>query len=494
MDAITVPADVPRASPDLHRPLRHWIADGLRAALFLKPRGTAPSPLPWQMLAVVLLMGALDLGLVRLTVSGPAVFDLQAWLSNWWGTWLGVALAWWVLGRARRDAVDSAEHPPGGLAAFVILWLLASTPPAVVVQGLVGALSQGWVQWPIASSPYFFWGLYAVYLAWSLATGLVLMARFAGWGWRTWAFTVAMLGSAALNLWQFQARVWQQDDSAEEAGQNRPRLVLSQQVFQAQEALWQRTAAGLAEQRPGVTDVYGLVFAPYAPEDVFLRESNLVADVLASRFDAQGRVIQLLNNAATTDRLPWATPLNLERAIDAIAAKMDRDNDVLVVYLTSHGASNFQLATSHWPLQTDPLTPGELRAALDKAGIRHRVIAVSACYSGGWTAPLASDDTLVMTAADATHTSYGCGRLSPLTFFGRAMFDEQLRRTHSFEKAFAAAVPVIQQREIEGGKTDGFSNPQISVGPAIAPVLRALEARLDALPAAAAPAASAPAR
>ena len=112
------------------------------------------------------------------------------------------------------------------------------------------------------------------------------------------------------------------------------------------------------------------------------------------------------------------------------------------------------------------------------------MIAVSACYSGGWIGPLASDTTLVMTAADANHTSYGCGRLSELTFFGRALFDEQLRTTHSFEQAFAAAVPVIRQREIEAGKDDGFSNPQISVGEKIRPVLRELEQRLDAAQAA----------
>jgi len=122
-----------------------------------------------------------------------------------------------------------------------------------------------------------------------------------------------------------------------------------------------------------------------------------------------------------------------------------------------------------------------LRQALDEAGIVHRVIMVSACYSGGWVPPLASDTTLVMTAADATHTSYGCGKLSELTFFGRALFDEQLRQTHSFEQAFANAVPVIQAREIEAGKADGFSNPQIAVGGQTAPVLRALEKRLGAI-------------
>jgi len=161
---------------------------------------------------------------------------------------------------------------------------------------------------------------------------------------------------------------------------------------------------------------------------------------------------------------------------------MDRDNDVLFIYMTSHGARDFKLEASNPPLSVDTVSPGELRQALDNAGIRNRVIVVSACFAGGWVGPLADENTLVMTAADATHTSFGCGAGSELTFFGRALFDEQLRKTHSLEEAFAAAVPVIRQREVEAGKDDGFSNPQMQVGEKIRPVLRELEQRLDSSP------------
>jgi hypothetical protein len=160
---------------------------------------------------------------------------------------------------------------------------------------------------------------------------------------------------------------------------------------------------------------------------------------------------------------------------------MDPEEDVLAIYMTSHGAQDFQLASRHWPLQVPPLTPAELRKALDDAGVHHRVVVVSACYSGGWVEPLAEPGTLVMTAADATHTSYGCGARSELTFFGRALFDEQLRQTRSFREAFEQSVPVIKKREEEAGKPDGFSNPQLRMGERIAPVLDALAARLDAL-------------
>jgi len=294
---------------------------------------------------------------------------------------------------------------------------------------------------------------------------------------RLGVLAAALLGLALLGDWQLRDRPWQ----AELAGDTpaRPRFELSQETFQAQQALLEQSLAALAPQRPGTVDLYGIVYAPYA-QDVFLRESAMVADVLAQRFEADGRVLQFVNHAQATATTPWATPTNLRRAIAAAAARMDRDEDVLAIYMTSHGAMDFQLASRHSPLQVPALTPADLREALDEADVRRRVVVVSACYSGGWVEPLAGPDTLVMTAADATHTSYGCGSRSELTFFGRALFDEQLRKTRSFRQAFEQAVPVIKQREEEGGKTDGFSNPQLHMGERIAPVLDALAARLDA--------------
>lgn len=477
-------------------PLRRWLAEGLRVGVFLRPRAAGRAPTPLQILLITVLVLALELGLSRLEVPGPARLDLQAWLSGWWVAGVFLGLAWWA--RPTPDTApdagpDEAAGRPMGVAAGFVLWMVSSLPATVLYQGVVAAFAQGWVQSSVFSSPWVYWGFYGLFITWGVGTAVVLVWRFAGRTWRTAVFALVLVACAGLTAWQFQARSWQEDYAARGDADDRPRLRLSQQTFEAQQALWEKTMAAIAHERPGVTDVYALVFAPYAAEDVFLRESTMVSRVLAERFDAEGRVVHLANHATTTQTHPWATALNLERAIDAIAQRMDREKDLLVVYMTSHGASDFKLAASHWPLEVPPVSPGELREALDRSGVRHRVIAISACYSGGWVDPLAGDTTLVMTAADATHTSYGCGRLSELTFFGRALFDEQLRKTHSFEQAFARAVPLIKQREIDAGKEDGFSNPQIRVGPGISPVLRALEKRLDALPptAAAAPVAAA---
>lgn len=448
-----------------------WIREGLRAGVFLPPRVAGAQPRPAEFVAVLAVAIAVEIGFGRLEVPGPADFNSATWLAAWWAIAASMLLVWTLMwGRPQEDG------RPAGLASWFALWLMATIPPALAGQSLAIALARDAVPAALVDSDFFAWGSYLALWAWTIAVALRLGWHFGLDRRRLAALAIGLVAIFAVTVWQFPGRTWEARLPPMEEG---PRLSLSQDTIEAQQRAWERSVAALATQRPGVVDVYGLVFAPFAPEDVFLRESNLVADLLAQRFDAKGRVLQLVNHPTTAESLPWATPLNLKRAVAALAQRMDRANDVLVVYLTSHGASNFQLAAANPPLEVDTLSPGELRVALDEAGIRHRVIAISACYSGGWVGPLGSDTTLVMTAADADHTSYGCGRFSELTYFGRALFGEELRKTHSFERAFEAAVPVIRQREEEARKPDGFSNPQISVGEKIRPVLRALEQRLD---------------
>jgi hypothetical protein len=457
-----------------------WLREGLRAG-FLRPVRIAAAPVrPHQLLLLAAIAVALEIALGRLEVDGPADFNLRAWLAPWWSVAAMLALLWTLLGADARQA----DGPRPGAVSWLALWLIAALVPGVVAQGLGIAQAHGVLPPALADSGAFAWGSYALLWAWTIAIAVTLGRSFGLQGRRLAVLAGGLVFIFGVTAWQFPERPWEaQVALADEP----PRMALTQENFETQQVVFERAVAALAPQRPDVPDVYGLVFAPYAAEDVFLKESMLVADLLAQRFDAKGRVLQLVNHVDTVESLPWATPLNLKRAIEALAQRMDREQDLLVVYLTSHGAREFQLAASHPPLSVDTISPGELRVALDEAGIRHRVIAISACYSGGWLGPLASTTTLVMTAADAEHTSYGCGRLSELTYFGRALFDEQLRRTHSFEQAFAAAVPVIRQREEEAGKPDGFSNPQISVGEALKPLLKALEQRLAAMPEAARP-------
>ena len=52
----------------------------------------------------------------------------------------------------------------------------------------------------------------------------------------------------------------------------------------------------LEEERPRMTDLYFVGFAPYAREDVFRKDMEVARDLFDDRFDTDGRSIVLINN------------------------------------------------------------------------------------------------------------------------------------------------------------------------------------------------------
>ncbi len=471
-DSLPDPVEPPQAS--FQPPLNpgslstwQWLVQGLRASIWLPPRIGDATPTVFQILWLFAIYCLVDLGRGYFEVAHPSSVDMQVWAAQLGLTVCMLWLAWWAIWPHARGS---------RLPAWFGLSMIALLPALLVGEALAQFADR-----LEAQISYALWLVYGAYVVWAVGVEVKLLRHFNAPVLRVVVYVVGVLLLASLWAWQLPGSLWREDLAHSEQAEAPPSLILNQETFETQQTVWQEAVDALATSRPGVGEVFGLVYAPYASENVFLRESTLVAQVLADRFDAHRRVLHLVNHVTTADSHPWATTLNLQRGIEALAQRMDKARDVLVVYLTSHGGGDFKLAASHWPLATEPLTPQQLRTALDEAGIVNRVLIISACYSGGWVGPLATDNTLVMTAADATHTSYGCGTKSELTFFGRALFDEQLRTTYSFEQAFAQAVPVIKAREVQAGKDDGFSNPQISMGSGVAPVLKALEARLAGL-------------
>jgi hypothetical protein len=253
--------------------------------------------------------------------------------------------------------------------------------------------------------------------------------------------------------------------------------LLEEQGFYAQQETLERALAALEPERPGVADLYVLAAALYANEDVFMKEVRVVMDLFRTEFDARGRSLALINNPGTAGTHPVASLTSLAAALSHIGAIMNVDEDVLVLYLTSHGSENHQLAVNFPPLRLAPIDPPALKQALDEAGIKWRVVIVSACYSGGFINALRDSRALIITASAANRQSFGCGNESNFTYLARALFDEALRRTHSFEAAFEAARATISRRERERGFPP--SEPQISAGAAIREKLKEIERRLE---------------
>jgi len=244
-------------------------------------------------------------------------------------------------------------------------------------------------------------------------------------------------------------------------------------VLATQAFLLDQLLGKLEDERPGVTDLYFVGFAPYGTQDVFRKDVEAARDVMDERWGTKGRSIVLVNNPQTLLTAPFATITNLRETLNEIGATLDPDNDVVMVYLASHGTRDFKLAAAQPPLTLVPLTPAGLRQMLDDAQIKWRIVVVSACFSGGYIAPLQDDQTIVITAARSDRISFGCGDRSDATFFGEAFFQQGLATTDTLEAAFDIAKKRVDERERAAGYAPP-SEPQIWVGPAMAEKLKTL--------------------
>lgn len=251
------------------------------------------------------------------------------------------------------------------------------------------------------------------------------------------------------------------------------RALDAEALMYSQPAILDKALAQLQPQRKKITDIFFVGFAAYATEDVFSKEVDYIKQLLEERFDTKGHSINLINHLHTLDHTPLATSTNLAITLKRIGKLMNAEEDVLLLYLTSHGSKDHQLSVSFWPLALNDITPEKLNAMIDEAGIKWRMIVISACYSGGFVKALQGPTTLVATAAAADKTSFGCGTESEFTYFGEAVFKEQLNRQSSFITALQQANVSIGQREVR--EKLGASMPQLSVGAAIEPKLKQLD-------------------
>src|SRR5206468_2735190 len=143
--------------------------------------------------------------------------------------------------------------------------------------------------------------------------------------------------------------------------------------------------------------------------------------VMDERWNTSGKSIVLINNPRTLLDTPIATVTNLRATLKEIGATINPDEDVVMVYLTSHGSADHVLEIALSPLELAQLTPAALRTLLDDAGIKWRIVVVSACYSGAYIDALRDDQTLVMTASQADRPSFGCSEKRDATYFGEAL-------------------------------------------------------------------------
>ncbi|MEM9310834.1 MAG: C13 family peptidase [Pseudomonadota bacterium] len=205
--------------------------------------------------------------------------------------------------------------------------------------------------------------------------------------------------------------------------------------------------AAIEPQRPGVIDAYVVTIA-LDSDPVFAREAREAGRVLARRYGAEGRTLTLAGPDGARDDRPQGSIEALLVSLARIAELMDSEEDVLVLYTTSHGL-DLGLAYHYGDTGYGVLSPARFKSVLEELGIKRRLLILSACYSGVFVGPLGSDNTAILTAAASNRTSFGCEADNDWTFYGDALINNALRQPQSLEAAAGQAVNLIAKWEAE---------------------------------------------
>jgi hypothetical protein len=444
--------------------LQRNLVAGLRLALFLPVSRFAFRIDVVQLLLLFVVSAVLDFGIDWVRYRPDAYFSWYGAGNEVFGAGL-LLLTAALLAVLLRDGAVVIAVPVLVLAAYPLLQLLHAVPYAVY-----DAMPTWKPFWD--ALPWLLLGwLFAVSVR---AVALVLAAGPARVGLR------ALVGGLMLitPIWFASSIVstepWWKQPAIHGGADPRYPNPASEPVLAAQRQLLDDALSNLDDERPNVADLYFVGFAGDAREDVFRKDVLAAQKVMDERWGTEGRSLALINNPRTLLEAPAATVTNLRETLNEIGAAMNPDEDVVMVYLASHGSREHVLETALPPLELAPLTAPALRGLLDEAGIKWRIVVVSACYSGGFIDALKDDHTLVLTASEADRTSFGCGHRSDSTFFGEALFQHGLMRADSLLGAFDAARERVAEREQAGGFRPP-SNPQLFVGPAMAEKLKELD-------------------
>ncbi len=346
-----------------------------------------------------------------------------------------------------------------------LLWLVLDTHIALL-QSLIQYLGM------IDVLPYALYDylpiLFMVLFVWQSLAVVWVFARELQWPWWERALIIAAT-LFTLVVWQMSVKsqpIWKVEDVPPS---------FSEESFYTQNRILNKALEGIEFGEFAQSHWYFLGVAGASYQDVFMSEVERIKEQFDTRFGTFSRSMILVNNPMTRNVIPIATRTSIEMALRRMGQQMNRESDVLFLYMTSHGLPN-QFEMENAPLDLKQVDPKWLKDTLDKSGIRWRVIVISACYSGSFVSELQDENTLVITASAADRASFGCSNEADYTYFGRAFFDQAMREQHSMFDAFNQAKETVAKWE----SAQGFepSEPQWAIGKNMELMLPQLEQRL----------------
>jgi hypothetical protein len=371
---------------------------------------------------------ALPIGLDRIGVGSNAEFNYFA-AQVLACQALGLLALGWVIWRA-------TDPQPAWRAILFILGGL--TLLAVPVRWGIEHLQSGTAQ-SVGS-----WSLLAVQLAY-LARALRVVSGHRQQRAVAISLVVLVAGSSVISRYLEMGPLWYEPENETSNSYARDKHE-AERLLMSQPARIDAAVASMAP-RSGDMSLYMVGFAGVGEQKVFAGEISLAAKVIGDRFGTRSRTLLLVNDRRDLEAQPLASVTSLKFALADIGRRMDRERDALILVISSHGSKEPAISVSNGGLPLNNLTGKDLKEALDEAGIRWRVVIISACHAGAFIPYLSDDQSIVITAAAAERTSFGCSNDRDLTNFGEAFIRDALPGASSIRVAFEKARDSIAARE-----------------------------------------------
>jgi hypothetical protein len=211
--------------------------------------------------------------------------------------------------------------------------------------------------------------------------------------------------------------------------------------------------------------------------DVVLLAGDGSLPVFDNAVDAvQARLAALSNGRASVTRLSASTEIlgrhhihlaTLDGVLSAVAGMRPAPGQGCLVFATSHGVRHEGLYLS---MGNDVLTPRELdHALLGGCGSAPTIVVVSSCFSGSFVQPpMRRANRIILTAARADRTSFGCGAGRVYTVFDQCLLSA-LDRESTWKMAYISVKHCVSAEERRQDVTP--SEPQAWFGAKVADTL-----------------------
>ncbi|MFN3816815.1 C13 family peptidase [Brevundimonas sp.] len=150
--------------------------------------------------------------------------------------------------------------------------------------------------------------------------------------------------------------------------------------------------------------------------------------------------------------------VSVRAAIEGATAVARRGSGGCLVYFTSHGAPGHIVFGPE-----EQLEPGRMNALIGGwCGQRPTVVVVSACFSGGFMGALSRPNRMIVTAAHAERTSFGCSEDSDYPYFDGCVIQSLDAATDFIALAGETRRCVAERERVEGLTPP--SEPQVFIG------------------------------